>query len=76
MNKRQQRENKPTPQNAAKDTNRHYTSLCGTMEGYGSVGSGLEPAIKADDKHGPAKCKARNSNSNIKEHHNVCRAHR
>ena len=46
------------------------------MEGYSSVSSGLEPAFEADNKHGPAKCKARNSNSNIKEHHYVCRAHR
>ena len=44
------------------------------MEGYSNVSSGLDPAFKADDKHGPAKCKARNSNSNIKEHHNICRA--
>jgi len=41
------------------------------MEGYSSGSSGLEPAFEADDKHGPAKCKARNSNSNIKEHHYI-----
>jgi hypothetical protein len=44
------------------------------MEGYSSVSSGLEPAFEADDKRGPAKSKAGNSNSNIKEHHYVCRA--
>jgi hypothetical protein len=57
-----------------KNTNENYTSL--RMEGYSRVSSELEPAFEADDKHGPAKCKARDSNSNIKEHHNICRAHR
>ena len=46
------------------------------MKGYSSVSSGLEPAFEANDKHGPAKCKARYSNSDIKEHHYVCRTHR
>ena len=46
------------------------------MDGYSSVSSGPEPAFEADDKYGPAECKARNSNSNIKEHHYVCRARR
>jgi hypothetical protein len=46
------------------------------MEGYSSVSSGLEPAFKADHKHGPAKCKARDGDSNIKEHHYICGVHR
>ena len=54
----------------------NYTSLRGRMEGYSTVRSEFEPAFEADDKHSPTKCEARNSNSNIKEHHYVCQAYR
>jgi hypothetical protein len=54
----------------------NYSGLYRWKKRYSRVSSGLEPAFEADNKHGPAKSKARNSNSNIKEHHYVCRTHR